>query len=63
MPATVSADKVHRELLRFITDGSFPESESITGADYPVGALSTGLEQISEARQKIEVRKNLGPIL
>ncbi|KAM5490915.1 ribosome biogenesis protein ytm1 [Microsporum audouinii] len=54
MPGTVSADKVHRELLKFITDGSFPESESITEAEYPVPALPVGLEQISEARQKVE---------
>ncbi|EFR01667.1 hypothetical protein MGYG_04669 [Nannizzia gypsea CBS 118893] len=54
MPATVSADKVHRALLRFVTDGTFPESESITEAEYPVATLSTGLEQISEARQKVE---------
>lgn len=55
MPATVSDDKVHRALLKFITDGSFPESESITEAEYPVTALPAGLEQISEARQRVEV--------
>ncbi|EZF60725.1 hypothetical protein H104_06196 [Trichophyton rubrum CBS 289.86] len=54
MPATVSDDKVHRALLKFITDGSFPESESITEAEYPVTALPAGLEQISEARQRVE---------
>lgn len=55
MPGTVSADKVHRALLKFITDGSFPESESITEAEYPVTALPAGIEQISEARQRVEV--------
>lgn len=55
MPGTVSAEKVHRALLKFITDGSFPESESITEADYPVTALPAGIEQISEARQRVEV--------
>ncbi|KAK2748302.1 hypothetical protein FQN57_000960 [Myotisia sp. PD_48] len=54
MPATASTADIHQALFKFVTDGLFPESESVTAAEYPVETLPAGLDQLSLARKEVE---------
>ncbi|KKZ65586.1 hypothetical protein EMCG_08575 [[Emmonsia] crescens] len=54
MAPKVSDEDVCQAIYRFLTDGSFPETESIVAAEFPSTAAAKQLRQISKAREEVE---------
>ena len=55
MSDTTPEDELCQAILRFLTDGTFPESENIAAAEFPATVVPTQLSQISKARDEVEV--------
>lgn len=55
MPGKISEEGICQSVLTFVTDGTYPSSEKIIAAEFPVSALSKDLELISKAREQVEV--------
>ena len=55
MPDITSEDDLCQAILRFLTEGSFPESEDIVAAEFPATEVPAQLRQISKAREEVEV--------
>ena len=55
MAQKASDEEVCHALLDFVSDGTYPGSESIIASEFPVSALSKELQLISNARERVEV--------
>ncbi|OJK03815.1 hypothetical protein ASPACDRAFT_111882 [Aspergillus aculeatus ATCC 16872] len=58
MPGKISEEGICQSVLTFVTDGTYPSSEKIIAAEFPVSALSKELELISKAREQVEAEIN-----
>ncbi|PYH47440.1 uncharacterized protein BP01DRAFT_354636 [Aspergillus saccharolyticus JOP 1030-1] len=54
MPGKTSEQEICNSVLTFVTDGTYPSSEKVIAAEFPVSALATELELISKAREQVE---------
>jgi centromere/kinetochore protein ZW10 len=54
----MAAEKeICQSVLDFATDGTYPTSENVIAAEFPVSALAKELDLISKAREQVEVSK------
>ncbi|PGH07705.1 centromere/kinetochore protein ZW10 [Blastomyces parvus] len=54
MAPKISDEDVCQAIYKFLTEGSFPEAESIVSAEFPSTAAAKELRQISKAREEVE---------
>ncbi|KLJ10717.1 hypothetical protein EMPG_13911 [Blastomyces silverae] len=54
MAPKISDEDVCQAIYKFLTDGSFPEAESIVSAEFPSTAAAKELRQIAKAREEVE---------
>ncbi|KAK2812476.1 hypothetical protein FQN50_001477 [Emmonsiellopsis sp. PD_5] len=54
MPGKAHDNAVSQALLKFLTDGSFPETEDLVSAEFPPTAAAKQLSQISKAREEVK---------
>jgi hypothetical protein len=55
MTASNADHDLSAAIISSIKEGSFPDSEDVLTAELPATALPTILEEVSEARQQLEV--------
>ncbi|KAL3450658.1 hypothetical protein BJX65DRAFT_293878 [Aspergillus insuetus] len=54
MSGQLSQQEIFKAVLDFATDGTYPESEQVVAAEFPLSAVSKELELITQARDKVE---------
>ncbi|KAE8373483.1 hypothetical protein BDV26DRAFT_285103 [Aspergillus bertholletiae] len=54
MARETSEQEICQSVLSFVTEGTYPTSENIIAAEFPVSALAKELELISKAREEVE---------
>jgi protein transport protein DSL1/ZW10 len=55
MTASIADHDLSAAIISSIKEGTFPDSEDVLTAELPATALPTLLEEVSEARQQLEV--------
>lgn len=55
MAHKASEQEISQSVLGFVTEGTYPTSENVISAEFPVSALEKELELISKAREEVEV--------
>jgi centromere/kinetochore protein ZW10 len=55
MPSIIDPDDFSKSLIAFVTQGKYPESEDTVSAHVTLDVVPKGLQDISVAREKIEV--------
>ena len=55
MAHKASEQEISQSVLGFVTEGTYPTSENVIAAEFPVSALAKELELISKAREEVEV--------
>jgi centromere/kinetochore protein ZW10 len=55
MSGQLSEQEIFKAVLDFATEGTYPESEQVVAAEFPLSAVSKELELITQARDKVEV--------
>ncbi|QRD85937.1 hypothetical protein F9C07_2281969 [Aspergillus flavus] len=54
MAHKASEQEICQSVLGFVTEGTYPTSENVIAAEFPVSALAKELELISKAREEVE---------
>ncbi|OGM47097.1 hypothetical protein ABOM_003721 [Aspergillus bombycis] len=54
MARKASEQEICQSVLGFVTEGTYPTSENVIAAEFPVSALAKELELISKAREEVE---------
>jgi centromere/kinetochore protein ZW10 len=57
MTASIADYDLSAAIISSIKEGTFPDSEDVLTAELPATALPTLLEEVSEARQQLEVER------
>lgn len=60
MAPTPTKQATCQALLQYVTDGIFPESETILSSDYPLDIIPSELQEIAKAKESIEVSSSHG---
>jgi centromere/kinetochore protein ZW10 len=55
MSGQLSEQEIFNAVLDFATEGTYPGSEQVVAAEFPLSAVSKELELITQARDKVEV--------
>jgi len=63
MTASIADHDLSAAIISSIKEGTFPDSEVVLTAELPATALPTLLEEVSEARQQLEVERSLKKLL
>jgi centromere/kinetochore protein ZW10 len=50
-------------VLDFVSEGTYPDSEQVVAAEFPLSALAKELELITQARDEVEVSIAANPYL
>ena len=57
MTASIADHDLSPAIISSIKEGTFPDSEDVLTAELPATVLPTLLEEVSEARQRLEVER------
>jgi protein transport protein DSL1/ZW10 len=57
MTASIADHDLSPAIISSIKEGTFPDSEDVLTAELPATVLPTLLEEVSEARQQLEVER------